>query len=92
MSGEIRANGLGKRYKRYAAPRYRALEWLTFGGVTAHEDMLGRVFKAAYERGTEQEIAFSVEAVGFHRVGQRRVFAQMMTKGDRHIAALAVAP
>jgi lipopolysaccharide transport system ATP-binding protein len=39
MSGEIRANDLGKRYKRYAAPRYRALEWLTFGGVRRHQEM-----------------------------------------------------
>lgn len=39
MSGEIRAENLGKRYKRYRSPRYRALEWLTLGGVQKHQDL-----------------------------------------------------
>ncbi len=38
-SGEIRADNLGKRYKRYPAPRYRALEWLTFGAVRRHQEL-----------------------------------------------------
>ena len=38
-SGSIRADNLGKRYKRYSAPRYRALEWLTFGGLKRHREL-----------------------------------------------------
>lgn len=39
MSEVIRAEHLGKRYKRYSAPRFRALEWLTLGGVKRHEEL-----------------------------------------------------
>ncbi|MDX1385243.1 MAG: ABC transporter ATP-binding protein, partial [Thermoanaerobaculia bacterium] len=39
MSGEIRAQNLSKVYKRYAAPRYRLLEWLTLGAIRRHEEL-----------------------------------------------------
>lgn len=39
MSGEIRARDLSKVYKRYAAPRYRLLEWLTWGAVRRHREL-----------------------------------------------------
>ena len=60
MSGEIRACGLGKRYKRYAAPRHRAFEWLTLGRWPRHQELWAL-----------REISFEVaagEAVGI--VGQ----------------------
>ncbi len=39
MSGVVRARNLGKRYKRYAAPRYRALEWLSLGALRRHQEL-----------------------------------------------------
>ncbi len=37
--GEIRAESLGKCYKRYPAPRHRALEWATFGALRRHQEL-----------------------------------------------------
>lgn len=60
MSGEIHADRLSKRYKRYAAPSHRAREWLTLGRWRSHEELWAL-----------REISFEVgagEAVGI--VGQ----------------------
>lgn len=39
MKGKIVVNNLGKRYKRYASPGHRLVEWLTVGRKVMHEDV-----------------------------------------------------
>jgi len=39
VSGSIRAHGLGKKYKRYAAPWRRLAEWATWGRRRLHEEI-----------------------------------------------------
>ena len=35
----IRVENLGKCFRRYASPRFRALEWLSLGALRRHEEL-----------------------------------------------------
>ena len=39
MSGSIRAEDLGKRYKRFSAPWHRLAEWAALGRGRLHEEL-----------------------------------------------------